>query len=431
MQKILTIMTILLTLLLVFVPIHALAQTSETQEILLRSEAAVLMDADSGQILFAKEMQRIMYPASITKVVTAMLALQLAKPQDVITMSQEAVFSLGPDTAHIALDTGEQITMEQALYAMAIASANDAANGIAEQISGTVAAFAELMNQTAREAGAQNTHFTNPHGLPDDDHVTTAIDMAKITAAALKVPGFVDIFGSHYYEIPPTNKQPETRYLRSRNQLINGEKACEGILFSKTGWTSQADGTLVSAACREGVTLIAVVLKSAYAEDKWLDTQRLFAYGFDHFSPATIAKSDLVQQNVSVLSDNGDAVKIDFFADRDVKFLLPNDKSVDDVTIVCGRPVTDSVGGKVSLNARLTLKGSLPTDETATLADMILTGHLPVPEPTADSSSRSQDQSERPTGKSRWPVIFPILILIGALGLLARDILKRRRQKAV
>ena len=160
MQKILTIMTILLTLLLVFVPIHALAQTSETQEILLRSEAAVLMDADSGQILFAKEMQRIMYPASITKVVTAMLALQLAKPQDVITMSQEAVFSLGPDTAHIALDTGEQITMEQALYAMAIASANDAANGIAEQISGTVAAFAELMNQTAREAGAQNTHFT-------------------------------------------------------------------------------------------------------------------------------------------------------------------------------------------------------------------------------------------------------------------------------
>jgi D-alanyl-D-alanine carboxypeptidase (penicillin-binding protein 5/6) len=244
MQKILTIMTILLTLLLVFVPIHALAQTSETQEILLRSEAAVLMDADSGQILFAKEMQRIMYPASITKVVTAMLALQLAKPQDVITMSQEAVFSLGPDTAHIALDTGEQITMEQALYAMAIASANDAANGIAEQISGTVAAFAELMNQTAREAGAQNTHFTNPHGLPDDDHVTTAVDMAKIAAAALKVPGFVDIFGSHYYEIPPTNKQPETRYLRSRNQLINGEKNCEGILFSKTGWTSQADGNI-------------------------------------------------------------------------------------------------------------------------------------------------------------------------------------------
>lgn len=96
MQKILTIMTILLTLLLVFVPIHALAQTSETQEILLRSEAAVLMDADSGQILFAKEMQRIMYPASITKVVTAMLALQLAKPQDVITMSQEAVFPLVP-----------------------------------------------------------------------------------------------------------------------------------------------------------------------------------------------------------------------------------------------------------------------------------------------------------------------------------------------
>ncbi|MGI6333143.1 MAG: D-alanyl-D-alanine carboxypeptidase family protein [Saccharofermentanales bacterium] len=430
MRKILVVMTTLLTLLLVFAPIHALAQTGEDQGILLRSESAVLMDADSGQILFAKDMQRIMYPASITKVVTAMLALQLAEPQDIITMSREAVFSIGRDTSHIALDIGEQITMEQALYAMAIASANDAANGIAEKISGTTAAFAELMNQAAREAGAQNTHFTNPHGLPDDDHVTTAVDMAKIAAAALKVPGFVEIFGSHYYEIPPTNEQPETRYLSSRNQLINGEKNCEGILFSKTGWTSKAEGTLVSAACREGVTLIAVVLKSATAEDKWLDTQMLFAYGFDQFSPATITKTDLVQKNVSVSTDDGDTVKIDFFADHDAKFLLPNDKSVNDVTVICGRPAAGPVKGRVSLNARLTLKGSDPADETGTLADMVLTGHLPAPEPTTVPSSQMQDQAEMPANRNRWLVVLPILILIGALGLLARDILKRRRHKA-
>ena len=188
------------------------------------SESAVLIDAASGQVLFQKNMNQKAYPASITKIMTGMLALEKGDLSQTVTMSEEAVFSIDRSSAHIALDVDEEITLEQALYALAIASANEAANGIAETVSGSVADFAKEMNQTAVEAGAQNTNFTNPNGLHDDNHYTTAYDMAKITAAALQNPKFAEIFGTEKYDIPPTNKQPETRYLLNHLSLTTSCK---------------------------------------------------------------------------------------------------------------------------------------------------------------------------------------------------------------
>lgn len=429
MQKILAILTVLLMITLATEPAAASEVTSASLLESLRSEAVILMEADSGQILFEKNMHQVMYPASITKVATAMLALQLADPDDVITMSRNAVFSVGRDTSHIALDTDEQITMEQALYALALASANDAANGVAEQIGGSIEGFAEMMNQAAAQAGAKNTHFTNPHGLPDDNHVTTAYDMAKITAAALKTPGFIEIFGSKLYEIAPTNKQPETRFFSSRNKFTNGEIACEGVLFSKTGWTRRSEATLVTAVRRNGTTLIAVVMKTALAADNYRDTVTLFDYGFSQFTNQTIIKSELAQKNIAVLTGQDDIVQLDFFASEDAAFLLPGDKTLVDVAIVCGKPEVIVADNQARLPVQVTLKGGEASDETRILANIFLTAQLPVQQITTNTDSSSVGSlADTPPG-GQWIVIFPILILMAALGLLAREISRRKRRR--
>ena len=254
------------------VPTKGFAQEQPPE---LASEAAVLMDAETGQILYDKNAYEILYPASITKILTGLLALEHGDPGQTLTVSAQAVSQVPRTSSHIGLQAGETITMEDALYALAISSANDAAVAIAEGISGSTAEFAELMNKEAAELGTLNSHFVNPNGLPSGEHYTTAYDMALITAKALKQPDFLRYFGSGAYEMPATNLSA-ARSLTSKNQFIDGEKSCPGLLFSKTGWTTAAQGTLVTAARRGDTTLIAVVLKSPLLEDKYLDTQKLF-----------------------------------------------------------------------------------------------------------------------------------------------------------
>lgn len=264
----------------------------------LASEAAVLMDAETGQILYDKNAYEILYPASITKILTGLLALEYGDPGQTLTVSAQAVSQVPRTSSHIGLQAGETITMEDALYALAISSANDAAVAIAEGISGSAVEFAELMNKEAAELGTLNSHFVNPNGLPSGEHYTTAYDMALITAKALKQPDFLRYFGSGAYEMPATNLSA-ARSLTSKNQFIDGEKSCLGLLFSKTGWTTAAQGTLVTAARRGDTTLIAVVLKSPLLEDKYLDTQKLFDYGFEAFRRFTVDEDFVLEQMYS------------------------------------------------------------------------------------------------------------------------------------
>lgn len=258
----------------------------------LASEAAVLMDADTGQILFDKNMNARMYPASITKVLTGYLALKYAEPDTIVTMSETAYSQVPRTSSHISLMPGETFSMEDALYALALVSANDAATGIAETVSGSIGAFSDLMNQEALAMGACRSHFVNPNGMPDEAHYTTALDMAIITAQAIQMPGFVEIFGSKAYEMGATNLS-QARSLVSKNQFIDETWPVEGLLFSKTGWTSSAWGTLVTAAERDGVTLIAVTLKSPMLEDKYTDTLSLLDYGFSAYTPVELEEKDM------------------------------------------------------------------------------------------------------------------------------------------
>lgn len=253
------------------------------------------MDASTGQILYAKNAWERLYPASITKVLTGLLALENLESTDTLTVSQTAVSQVPRTSSHISLQPGETLTVADAMYALAISSANDAAVTLAEGVSGSVEAFSTLMNEKARECGALNSNFVNPSGLPSQQHYTTAYDMAKIAAKALENPDFLLYFGSGAYEMPATNLS-QARSLISKNQMTDGTRSCPGLLFSKTGWTSSAQGTLVTAARQSGVTLIAVTLKSPMLEDKYQDTQALLEYGFANYKTFRVEEDFVLTQ---------------------------------------------------------------------------------------------------------------------------------------
>ncbi len=247
------------------------------------SESAVLMDAETGQVLYEKSMYMQLYPASITKILTALLALENGCLNDNLTMSGEAVYSIKRGSSNIALEEGEQITLEQAVMAAMLPSANEACNGIAEHISGSMANFSQLMNRRACQAGALNSNFVNPSGLHDPNHLSTAYDMAMITRAALKYDKFREIIGTVRYTIPPTNKKTEARDLWSEHRMLTTNLYYyEGVIGGKTGYTQEARNTLVTVARRGERELIAVVMRSDnYAGYK--DTIALFDYGFNEF----------------------------------------------------------------------------------------------------------------------------------------------------
>lgn len=263
-------------------PLTAFAEPAQAPEVL--GEAAVLMDAATGEVLYEKNSHEHLYPASITKLMTTLLAVENAEMDEVLTFSHDAVFSIEPGSSHIAIDEGEQITMEQALYAIYLQSANEVSNGVAEHIGGTMADFAALMNARAQALGCTDTNFVNANGLHDDNHYTSAYDMALIAREVQKHDSLMKIMGTTYYELPPTNLQPETRYLYAQTQMIKESSLYyyEPCLGGKNGFTNQSLNTLVTFAEKDGTRLICVVLKEPGAQ-AYVDSINLFDYGFANY----------------------------------------------------------------------------------------------------------------------------------------------------
>ncbi len=249
---------------------------------LIEGESAVLIDINTEAVLYAKNPDKQQYPASITKIMTGLLACENLDFTQQIVMSESAAYGIEPGSSSIYGDTGEIFTPEQVMMALMLESANEMALIIGETIDGSTKKFVERMNERARELGCTGTHFNNPNGLPDETHYTTASDMAKIARAAWLNPMFRRYVTTDYYEIPPTNVQKETRYLLNHHGMMEGkEHYYEGVLGGKTGYTVAAGNTLVTYARRGGLTLAAVVLNSvggAYA-----DTAALLDYGFASF----------------------------------------------------------------------------------------------------------------------------------------------------
>lgn len=248
----------------------------------LSAAGAILIDLDTGQVLYEKNADTQFFPASTTKIMTALVALERGKLDDVITCG-ESVRSV--DGSRIYLEVGEQETLRDLLYAMMLSSANDAAVAIAEHYGGTVEKFVELMNAKAAELGAKNTHFVTPNGLHDPAHVTTAHDLAIITRAAMQNPVFAQIVNTREHDMPWPAKN-SIRQLYNINDLLY---SFDGAIGVKSGYTTQAQHTLVGAAARSGMRLLSVTLRSDLAH-RYADARALLAWGFERFKPQVVVE---------------------------------------------------------------------------------------------------------------------------------------------
>ena len=251
------------------------------------AESGILVDLDTQEILYSKNIDKQLYPASITKVMTTLVAIESSSPEDPVTFSQHALDSIEWDSSNIGCRLNETLTMEQCWYAMMLNSANEVCCGVAEHISGSIEAFVEKMNQKAAELGCTNTHFSNPNGLPDETHYTTAHDMALIANAAYQNETFRQVFSTRQYEIPPTPQYTETRYLYNHHKMMqpDTEYYYEGCLGGKTGYTETALNTLVTIASRNGKNLLCVTMRTQ-GRQVYTDTASLFDYGFSQTFPA-------------------------------------------------------------------------------------------------------------------------------------------------
>lgn len=255
----------------------------------VESDAAIVMEASTGTILYAKNIHEAHYPASITKILTTLVAIENSSMNEIVDHSKKAIYDVDLDSSRIGIDVGEKLTMEQSLYGIMLESANEVSYAVAEHVSGSVESFSALMNKTAKSLGCTDSNFVNPHGLPDDNHYTSAYDMALISRAAINNETFRKITGTKVYTIPPTNIQPETRWLANHHRFIKDSTKFEGILGGKTGYTSKAKYTLVTFAQRNGMTLISVIMHCNSIANEYADTSALLNYGFDNYSIYNVA----------------------------------------------------------------------------------------------------------------------------------------------
>ena len=263
----------------------------------VQAETAIVMEADSGCILYAKGIDEKREPASITKIMTALVALEHSRMDEQVTFSHNAVFSIEQGSTHIGIKEGEVLTMEQCLYGVLLASANEVSNGVAEHVGGSIEGFVEMMNEKAREIGCKNTHFSNANGLHNEEHYTTAYDMALITQAALKNPTFRSIMSTDHFIIPTTNITDEERWLNNHHKMLRETKFhYEGCIGGKTGYTTDAGNTLVTVADRNDMELICVTLKTN-ANAVYTDTALLLDYGFNNFQKIALCQK---KQQISV-----------------------------------------------------------------------------------------------------------------------------------
>lgn len=300
------------------------------------SPGVILMEESTGTIIYEKNSDEAHYPASITKIMTTLLALENGNLSDMVTFSDDAINNT--EGSGIARDYGEQMTLEQCLYGVMLESANECAYAVAEHVGGTVENFVDMMNAKAKELGCTNTHFANPHGLQDENHYTTAHDMALIAQAAYQNETFRIIIGTKMYTIPPTNKHAEETVLRNHHDMLctyhnaNRKYLYPYCVGGKTGYTATANSTLVTYAEKDGMTLICVVMNTQ-SPNQFIDTVNLFDYAFDNFQVLNVAEND-TDYSAETTVDNGNLDNIAPFVelDKEAVIVLPKTAEFSDTS---------------------------------------------------------------------------------------------------
>ncbi|MCR5101756.1 MAG: serine hydrolase [Butyrivibrio sp.] len=320
----------------------------------IEAEAAIVMEANTGTILYAKNIHEELYPASTTKILTCLLAAENAPLTDMVTFSYEAVHSVPSDGSNMGIDAGESMTLEQCLYGIMVGSANEAANAVAEHVSGSIEAFVDLMNQKAAELGCTNSHFNNTNGLQDENHYTSVYDLALISKEFFNTDALSEIGNTARYHFTATATQPDDFYLNNKHKLINGEISYDGILGGKTGYTSLARETLVTCCEQDGMKLICIVFMDE-SPTQFTDTVTLFDYGFGNFNLVSINENEnnYIPSDSSFFNlDNelfGSSTSILEFEDNSY-VVLPKGSSLSDCESVVSYNVPEGKGHVAAIN---------------------------------------------------------------------------------
>lgn len=308
------------------------------------SPSTLLMDLDSGKILYSKNANTRMYPASTTKIMTAILTIENCELTDTAVASHDAVYSVPAGYTHASIQEGEELTIEQLLNVLLIPSANEAASILAEHIAGSVEAFADMMNAKAVEIGCKDTHFVNPNGVHDENHYSTAYDLALIGKYAMQYDVFRDIASKTSCSLPATDKYPrEDRLFNTTNNLIkeNYSTAANNYYYpyataGKTGYTDAAKNCIVATAKKDDISLLAVVLHGERTEDglsqRALDCKTLFEYGFNNYKHEVIAHKGDVARKIEVSGGTNDSKNLNLVYSEDITALVPINYDVSSTT---------------------------------------------------------------------------------------------------
>lgn len=325
----------------------AFAATDDVGDWEVQAKAALLIDPETGEILYARNIHEKLYPASLTKVMTALLVLEAIEDgsltmDTVLAASESAVADIPNDASSAGIVAGEELTVEQLLHCILVVSANEACNILAESVCGTVDAFVARMNERARELGCENTHFVTTNGLHSVDHYTTAWDLHLITKEAMTHDVFLRICNTKFCEVPPTNMRKESRRYSTTNHLISTARQrhylYEGASGVKTGFTSAAGSCLIATANRSGRSLLTVVLggerisrgDGVVDDFSFSETIKLLDYGFDGFHRAVILETDELIAEVGItLSQEQNTVKV--HPAESIERLIPSDIGPEDI----------------------------------------------------------------------------------------------------
>lgn len=311
-------------------PVHA---ETANANFTIYSDSAILIDSDTGAILYGKNENEKLYPASTTKIITAILAIENCKLTDKITASYNAVMSIPVGYSNAAIQPGETLTVQDLLDMFLIHSANEIGYIFAEHISGSLENFATLMNQKATSLGCKNTHFTNPSGIHDPEHYSTACDMALIAQYCMKNETFRSIVSKTSCTIEATDKY-EKRYFKNTNDLIipSSNHYYEYAIGTKTGYTSQAKSCLISASLKDNLELITVVLGAKPLENRYVDTINLFEYGYSNYKMQKIATQGSIAQEITVENATKDTKNLSLIVKDDITGIVPANLKLSDLS---------------------------------------------------------------------------------------------------
>ena len=401
------------------------------------AETAIVMDMDTEEILYAKGIDEKRAPASTTKILTAMLAIEKVPFETQITFTDE-VNNIEAGSTHIGIKPGETLTMKDCAYAILLASANEVSSGVAEYIGTTVPAFVDMMNQRAKELGCTNTHFVNANGLYDENHYTTARDLAIIAKAAFQNETFREVVKTPYYIVPKTNITDEEIWLNNHHKMIlQGSEYYEGCLGGKTGYTEKAGNTLVTYAERNGRKLVCALLADVNVVAQYTDTKALLDYGFDSFQrldttavSLSPAKSDKLGKQLeekgllsTALETTSISVPKELTEELTYKTTLENNML--NIDYYYGKQQIGSSSMQASDEILKVSQELSPKEVTKTDASV-------SPNPTKDSNT-----SEKDNILPSWKYIALFLLITGILFYIVvlivnikRSIKRRKRKKA-